>query len=60
MSDINTDFWELLNLTEDLLRGGTRREHGAAPEARAVGDSTARTRGLASVAAEVAAEAMEH
>lgn len=38
MNEINTEYWELLNLTEDYLRGGTRRPHGAPPELRRPGD----------------------
>jgi DNA polymerase len=53
MSDITTDLWRLLDLTEDYLKGGYRREHPAAPDLSVVATRGSRGAGLDQIAAEI-------
>lgn len=53
MSDVNTDFWKLLDLAEDYVHGGLRREHPAPPDLRAAEASQSREAGLAAIAMEI-------
>ncbi|HUX22926.1 MAG TPA: uracil-DNA glycosylase [Spirochaetia bacterium] len=53
MSDINSELWELLDLTEDYLKGGYRRDHPVAPELTQAETTGSRDASLEEIAAEI-------